>query len=154
MPYVNRWLRTAKNVNDLINIFSIVTLATDLQNMLQQPVDSPKSLIARMKAFTQTRDNRGAMLINKGTEELTTQNVPLGSLDKLQAQAQEHMATPARRPLIKMFGITPTGLNATAEPELNVDNDYVHSKQELGFTSHMRVVIILVQMHLYGKIEK
>lgn len=153
MPYVNRWLRTAKNVNDLINIFSIVTLSTDLAAMLQAPIDSPKSLLNRVKAFTQTRDNRGMMIINKGTEELTTQNVPLSSLDKLQAQAQEHMAAPARRPLIKMFGITPTGLNATAEPELRVDNDYVHAMQESGFTRHMQIVLKLIQMHLYGTIE-
>jgi phage-related protein (TIGR01555 family) len=154
MPYVNRWLRTAKNVNDLINIFSIVTLSTDLATMLQQPIESPKSLLGRVRAFTQTRDNRGMMVINKGTEELTTQNVPLGSLDKLQAQAQEHMATPSRMTLIKQFGITPTGLNATAEPELQVSNDYVHAMQESGFTRHMQLVLKLIQMHLYGAVEK
>jgi len=154
MPYVNRWLRTAKNVNDLINIFSIVTLSTDLAAMLQLPVESPKSLLSRVRAFTQTRDNRGMMVINKGTEELTTQNVPLSSLDKLQAQAQEHMATPARMSLLKFFGITPSGLNATAEPEVNAQNDYVHSMQEHGFNANMKVVLIFVQMHLYGKVEK
>lgn len=153
MPYVNRWLRTAKNVNDLINIFSIVTLATDLQTMLQQPIDSPKGLMGRLRAFTQTRDNRGVMAINKTTEELSMQNVPLSSLDKLQAQAQEHMATPARMSLLKFFGITPSGLNATAEPELNAQNDYVHAMQEHGFNTQMNCVLDYVQMHLYGEVE-
>lgn len=152
MPYVNRWLRTAKSVNDLINIFSIVTLSTDLQTLLQSDLtgQSNKGLLARLRAFTQTRDNRGIMAINKGTEELAMQNVPLGSLDKLQAQAQEHMATPARMSLLKFFGITPSGLNATAEPEINAQNDYVHAMQEHGFNAHMKVVLILIQQHLYG----
>lgn len=151
MPYINRWLRTAKSVNDLINIFSIVTLSTDLQAMLQASVvNTDKGLLARLRAFTQTRDNRGVMAINKATEELSMQNVPLGSLDKLQAQAQEHMATPARMSLLKFFGITPSGLNATAEPEINAQNDYVHSMQEHGFNANMKVVLILIQMHLYG----
>lgn len=154
MPYVNRWLRTAKNVNDLINIFSIVTLSTDLQTMLQQPVNSDKGLLARVRSFTQTRDNRGMMIINKGTEELGIQNVPLGSLDKLQAQAQEHMATPARMSLLKFFGITPSGLNATAEPEIKAQNVHTHSMQEYGFGDHIKVVLKLIQMHLYGTIEK
>jgi len=154
MPYVNRWLRTAKSVNDLINIFSIVTLSTDLATMLQAPVDGKGSLMTRLKAFTQTRDNRGVMAINKSTEELSMQNVPLGSLDKLQAQAQEHMATPARMSLLKFFGITPSGLNATAEPEINAQNDYVHSMQEHGFNVHMRFVLDRVQEHLYGVIEQ
>lgn len=153
MPYVNRWLRTAKNVNDLINIFSIVTLSTDLATMLQAPIDSPKSLMSRVKAFTQTRDNRGMMVINKGTEELVVNDVSLASLDKLQAQSQEHMATPTRMSLLKSFGITPSGLNATAQPEIDAQNDYVHSMQEHGFNQHMKIALILIQMHLYGKVE-
>ena len=153
MPYVNRWLRTAKNVNDLINIFSTITLATDLSTLAQRNPEDPKGLIARIKSFVMNRDNRGMMLINKGTEELTSQNVPLGSLDKLQAQAQEHMATPARMTLLKFFGITPSGLNASAEPEQESWNDYVHSMQELGFTSHMKRTLDLIQMNRYGKVE-
>jgi hypothetical protein len=111
-------------------------------------------LAERLQGFTQTRDNRGVMVINKGTEELAVNEASLASLDKLQAQAQEHMATPARMSLLKFFGITPSGLNATAEPEINAQNDYVHSMQEHGFNLHMKIVLILIQMHLYGKIEK
>lgn len=149
MPYVNRWLRTAKNVNDLINIFSIVTLATDLQALLAQPAEFMK----RLKVFTHTRDNRGLMAIQMGKEELTTQNVPLGSLDKLQAQAQEHMATPARMTLIDFFGITPAGLNASAEPERDARNKYVSGMQTLGFSPHFKRVLDFVQMDLFGEVD-
>lgn len=153
MPYVNRWLRTAKSVNDLINIFSIVTLATDLQSMLQQPVDSPQGLVQRIKGFTQLRDNKGAMVINKTTEELSMQNVPLSSLDKLQAQAQEHMATPGRMPLIKFFGITPTGLNAQSDGEFQAWYDYVRALQRLGFDAHFTRVLALIEMDMYGEVD-
>jgi uncharacterized protein len=149
MPYVTRWLRTAKNVNDLINIFSIVTLATDLESLLSDPVEFEK----RMKAFTMARDNRGMMLIQKDEEELSVQEASLASLDKLQAQSQEHMATPARTPLIKFFGITPSGLNATAEPELRVHEAYVKGMQEKGYNAHIDRVLALTQMHLYGKVN-
>lgn len=149
MPYVNRWLRTAKNVNDLINIFSIVTLSTDLQSLLQDPVE----FVKRLTAFTQGRDNRGVMVINKTTEELNVNDVSLGSLDKLQAQAQEHMATPARMPLITFFGITPTGLSASSDGEFKARRTYVKGMQEMGFTPHLEVVINLVQMDLYGEIN-
>jgi phage-related protein (TIGR01555 family) len=150
LPYVQRWLRTAKNVNDLINIFSIVTLSTDLQALVQDPAKFMK----RLQAFTTMRDNRGLMAVNKGTEELTTQNIPLGSLDKLQAQAQEHMATPARMPLVKFFGITPSGLNATAEPERQEWTDYAHSMQELGYSPHAKRILEFVQMDLYGEVDE
>jgi phage-related protein (TIGR01555 family) len=149
IPYVTRWLRTAKNVNDLINIFSIVTLATDLQSFLQKP----EEFLKRLQVFTQTRDNRGMMVTQKDKEELSMQNVPLGSLDKLQAQAQEHMATPARMTLIDFFGITPSGLSVTAEPELKARNKYVSGMQTLGFSPNFQRVLELVQMDLYGKVD-
>lgn len=154
LPYVTRWLRTAKSVNDLINIFSIVTLSTDLASMLGQPTDSPKGLIARLRGFVQARDNKGAMLINKDTEELEIKNVSLASLDKLQAQSQEHMATPGRMPLIKFFGIVPSGLNGgKAEGEFQAWYDYVHALQELGFTPHLITVLKWVQMDLFGAVD-
>lgn len=153
MPYVNRWYRTAKNVNDLINIFSIVTLSTDMAQMLNSAPNSPQSLPARMAAFNQTRDNRGAFVVNKDTEELTTNNVPLASLDKLQAQAQEHMATPARLGLLEFFGITPTGLNTSSEGEFQARNKYVKGMTELGFAAHFRRTHELVQMDLFGEID-
>lgn len=153
MPYVQRWLRTAKSVNDLINIFSVLTLATDLSALLQAPDDSPESLMKRLEGLTAMRDNRGAMMINKDTEELTINDVSLASLDKLQAQSQEHMATPARMPLIKFFGITPTGLNATSEGEFQSWYDYVKSLQSLGFGPHLERALELIQMHLYGEVD-
>lgn len=149
MPYVNRWLRTAKSVNDLINIFSIVNLETDLFALLQDPVE----FVKRLQTFTQTRDNRGVMATNKDTEALTMQNVPLGTLDKLQAQAQEHMATPGRLPLIKFFGIVPSGLSATSDGEFQNFYDYVAAMQELGYSPHMEKVLQFVQMDLYGKVD-
>lgn len=153
MPYVQRWFRTAKNVNDLINIFSVVTLSTDMAALLSAPVDSPESLISRLRGFTQMRDNRGMLAIDKATEELNCNEVSLASLDKLQAQAQEHLATPARMPLSKFFGTTPAGLNATSEFEMQIWYDYVHSMQELGATVHMKRILDLIQMHLFGKVN-
>lgn len=149
MPYVNRWLRTAKNINDLINIFSIVTLHTDLQSLLQKP----EEFIKRLMTFTQTRDNRGVLAVQKDKEDLKMNSVPLGSLDKLQAQAQEHMATPGRMTLIDFFGITPTGLSVTAEPEIKARNKYVAGMQTLGFNSHFKRVLDFVQMDLYGSVD-
>lgn len=149
MPYVNRWLRTAKNVNDLINIFSVVTLATDLSTLLSQP----DKFWARLQGFTQMRDNRGVMAINKGTEELTINDASLASLDKLQAQSQEHMATPARMPLIEFFGITPAGLNASSEGEMQVRNKNVRGMQEAGFNKHIERVLAFIQMDLYGSVD-
>lgn len=153
MPYVNRWLRTAKSVNDLINIFSIVNLSTDLSTILGLAPQDPKSIFSRLKAFIGLRDNRGVMVTDKTTEELSIHDASLSGLDKLQAQAQEHMATPGRMPLIKFFGITPSGLTATSEGEFQNWYAYVKGMQELGFSINFMRVLRFVQMDLFGAVD-
>lgn len=154
MPYVNRWLRTAKSVNDLINIFSIVNLATDLGSILNLSPGDPKSIFSRVKAFIGMRDNKGVMVTNKDTEEVTIQDASLAGLDKLQAQAQEHMATPGRLPLIKFFGITPSGLTASSEGEFQNWNVYVNSMQVLGFSPNFTELLNFVQQDLFGSVDE
>ena len=150
-PYVNAWLRTRKSVNDLINIFSIVTLATDMNATLQG--GNGEDVIRRAQMFTTMRDNKALLLINKNTEELAVNDASLGSLDKLQAQAQEHMAAPCHIPLIKLFGVVPTGLNATGEGEIQVWYDFVKACQENLFGPQMDTVLKLVQLDLFGSID-
>ena len=150
-PYIDRWLRTAKSVNDLINVFSMVTLATDMSATLSGGNGS--DVITRAQLFTQNRANLGLLMLNKDTEELSMQNVPLGTLDKLQAQAQEHMAAPCHIPLIKLFGVVPTGLNATGEGEIQVWYDYVRACQENLFGPQFDTVLKLVQLDLWGAVD-
>ena len=150
-PYVNMWLRTRKSVNDLINIFSTTALATDMGATLAG--GNGEDVIRRATMFTATRDNKGLMLLNKDTEELVQVNTPLSGLDALQAQSQEHMAAPCHIPLIKLFGVTPTGLNATGEGEIQIWYDFVHAYQENLFTPAMDIVLKVVQLDLYGSID-
>lgn len=152
-PYVNAWLRTRKSVNDLIHNFSVTALATDMATTLQDG-DDGQGLIARATLFTQNRDNQGLMLINKESEEIQKHDTSLASLDKLQAQAQEHMAAPAHVPLIKLLGVVPTGLNATGEGEIQVWYDHVRAMQDKLFGRNFEIVLKVVQLDLYGSIDE
>lgn len=151
-PYVDFWLRTRKSVNDLIRNFSITVLATDLSTTIQEGGDG-SSLVARATLFTQNRDNQGLMLVNKDSEEIVKVNTPLSGLGELQAQAQEHMAAPAHIPLIKLFGVVPTGLNATGEGEIQVWYDHVHAMQENLYGPNFEIMLKVVQLDLYGAID-
>jgi uncharacterized protein len=151
-PYVNFWLRTRKSVNDLIHNFSVTILATDLATTLEDGADG-SSLINRARLMTQNRDNQGLAMINKDSEEIVQVNTPLSGLDKLQAQAQEHMAAPCHIPLVKLFGVVPTGLNATSEGEIQVWYDFVRAMQENFFGPHMDVLLKVIQMDLFGAVD-
>lgn len=152
-PYVFQWLRTRNSVSDLIHNFSIIALKTNLSATLSGDARGGDSLLNRATLFTKNRDNQGLMLLDKDTEEVEQHAVPLGTLDALQAQAQEHMAAPSHIPLVKLLGITPTGLNASSEGEIKVFYDYVRAVQQSFFAEHLKTVIEIIQLHLFGSID-
>jgi hypothetical protein len=91
-PYVDIWLTTRQAVADLIRAFSIMCLSTDMQtNSAPGGTAGLGNVAARAALFNMYRDNMGLFLLNKDTEEFSNVSAPLGSLDHLQAQAQEHM---------------------------------------------------------------
>lgn len=152
-PYVFQWLRTRNSVSDLIHNFSVMILNTDMSKVLGGDAAAGQSLIDRAKLFIANRDNQGLALTDKDTEELTMLNVPLGSLDKLQAQSQEHMAAPSHIPLVKLLGVTPTGLNANSEGEIQVFYDFVRACQQFFFGPHLDTILQIIQLHLYGQVD-
>ena len=151
-PYVNAWLRTRKSVNDLINNFSVTMLATDMSTTLEDGNDG-SGLLNRLQMFTLNRNNQGVGAINKDSEEIVQVNTPLSGLSELQAQSQEHMSAPAHIPLIKMFGVTPTGLNATGEGEIKVWYDHVGAMQQNLFGPQMEILLKVLQLDLFGAID-
>lgn len=150
-PYVDRWLKTVDAVNRLISNFSIIFLQTDMASVLagEQGTD----LLKRLKLFTLQRDNQGIFVTDKEREMLEQLAVPLSGLSELQAQAQEHMAAPTHLPLVVLTGITPAGLNASSEGEIDVFHNFVHSQQEALFRDHLEKVLRLIQLNRYGSID-
>lgn len=151
-PYVDNWLRTRQSVSDLIHSFSTMVLATDLDSFLNQ--GSAEQLINRAESFNRTRDNRGLMMTNKATEELTNVTTPLGTLDKLLAQSQEQMASVVGTPLVKLLGITPSGLNSSSDGEIRSFYDWIEATQESLFTDNLTRLIKIIQLSEFGEIDE
>ncbi len=152
MPYVERWYRTSKSISDLLHSFSISGVKTNMETVLTG--GAIDNLLRRAEIFNDARDNRGLMLLDKDTEEFFQFNTPLSGLDKLQAQAQEQMAAPCHIPLIKLLGITPSGLNSSSDEEIRVFYDYVHAMQEALFTDPLETVLKVIQLDLFGEIDE
>lgn len=151
-PYVNNWLRTRQSVSDLISNFSIVNLATSMEQELNG--GDGEDLMNRAELFRAMRDNQGVMLTDKDREELSILNVPLGGLDHLQAQAQEHMCAVSRIPAIVLTGISPSGLNATSEGEIAVFYDWIMAQLEAHYRDPIDTSIKIIQLALFGEIDK
>lgn len=149
-PYVDYWLNTRDSVGKLLRNFSITWLKSDLDTLLQKDGDT---LINRVSLFTKLRDNQGVFLLNKDDEEMGQLNTPLSGLDKLQAQAQEHMAAVAKTPLVILLGITPSGLTDASESSLRIYYDYVADQQEMIFRRPLEVVLQVLQLNKYGEVD-
>lgn len=152
MPYVNNWLKTRDSVNRLISNYSTSGIKTNMGAVLAgEPGDD---LLARAQLYAEMRDNQGMMLLDFDTEEFFQYNTPLSTLDQLQAQAQEHMASVASMPLPILLGITPSGLNASAEGDIEIFYDHVRDMQERLFRANLEKVIKIIQLSEFGNIDE
>lgn len=150
-PYVENWLRTRDSVGDLVHSFSVSGIRTDMGSTLAG--GDGGDLFARAQLFNMLRDNRGLMLLDKEREEFFQFNTPLSGIDKLQAQAQEQLSSVSSIPLVKLLGITPSGLNASSDGEVRVFYDEVHARQEAMFADNLVKVLDLIQLNTFGEID-
>ena len=150
-PYVDNWLTTREATSDMINTYSTMVLSADMGDALSG--GSGSDIYSRADMFVQTRDNRGLMIVNEGTETLTNVAVPLSGLPELQSQTQEHLASVARIPLSIYLQITPTGLNATSDGEIRNFYADVHGYQEKNVRPALHRIFEIVQLGLFGAID-
>jgi phage-related protein (TIGR01555 family) len=151
-PYVANWLRTREDVSDLIAAFSVSGVkGMGLADMLA--TGGVENLQNRIDLFVNARDNRGFMALGEG-EDFFNVSTPLGTLDKLQAQAQEQIASVCGIPLVKLLGVTPSGLNASSDGEVRVFYDHIHAYQEKLFGENLKRVLGFVQLSEFGDIDE
>jgi hypothetical protein len=152
IPYVNNWLRTRQSVSDLLHSYSTFVLKTDLSSLLNGGAGTAEQ--ARFALFNTIRDNQGLMVLNKDTEDFANISVPLGSLDHLQAQALEQIASVCGIPLVILLGITPSGLNASSSADLDCFYSYVASQQQHLYTPLLSRLMEIIQLSLWGEIDR
>lgn len=150
-PYVDNWLRTRQSVSDLLHSFATMVLSTDMSTILTG--GAAGGLIKRLQLFNQTRDNRGVFAVNKETETLENVSTPLSTIDALQAQSQEQIASVCGIPLTILLGVTPSGLNASSEGEIRSFYDNVKSYQERTLRGPLHTLLDLIQLDIDGTID-
>lgn len=149
-PYVDNWLRTRQSVADIVSAFSVFVLMTNLSESMQADGDQ---LFRRADLFNNLRDNRGLMMLDKDSEDFKNVSASLAGLHELQAQAQEHQAAVCKIPLVKLTGISPSGLNASSDGELRCFYDAIHAGQEMFFRPNLTKVLGFVQLSEFGEVD-
>lgn len=151
IPYVNNWLKTRQAVANLIDGFSVPLFLTNMASILSG--DSGDDVFNRVDVFNRMRTNRGTWAIDKESEDFRFENVPLSGLDALQNQSLEQLSVVSGIPLVKLLGITPSGLNASAEGEIRVFYDDILSDQEAVFRDPLQTCLEVIQLSEFGEID-
>jgi phage-related protein (TIGR01555 family) len=154
-PYVDRWLRAAKSVSNLVHSFSVSVFGTNM-DAVSANGSASEEMLKRLRVYADMRDNRDVFVLNNdptAPETFQTVNIPLSGLDKLQAQSLEHVCSVTSIPLILYTGISPSGLNASAEPELEAWNTTVLAFQESALSPALKTIINMLQLSLFGEID-
>lgn len=159
-PYVDNWIRTRKSVGDMVHSYSLCGIKTDMATVLNAPDGTDcDAFFERAELFNNLRDSRSLMLLqsgepNTGGEEFFQFNTPLSTLDKLQAQAQEQVSAIPGIPLVKFWGITPSGLNASTDGEIRMFYDSILAAQQHIFAPNLRIVMDVIMLSLWGEIDE
>lgn len=150
-PYVDKFVKDAMNISELVAAFSIMVLKTELGTQNQIGSDE---LTRRLDLFVKTRNNLGLMVLDKSIDE-TLENIsaPLGGLEGLQAQSQEHIMAASGLPAIKYTGLTPTGLNASSEFEIRSFYDSVRASQEFLLREPITTALGFIQLSEFGEVD-
>lgn len=152
-PYVERFQRDTDSISDLISKFSLTALKTNMETILQGGEEGASQLLLRAQMMGQFRDNLNMLLMDMEGEDLVQINTPLTGLVDLWAKSQELMAMPSHTPLVKLTGITPSGLNASSDGEIRVYNDWISGLQNAFILPQVMKILRIAQMSLFGEID-
>lgn len=153
-PYVERFQRDTDSISDLISKFSLTALKTNMETILQGGEEGASQLLLRAQMMGQFRDNLNMLLMDMEGEDLVQINTPMTGLVDLWAKSQELMAMPSHTPLVKLTGITPSGLNASSDGEIRVYNDWISGLQNAFILPQIMKILRIAQMSLFGEIDK
>lgn len=151
-PYVERYQRTADSVSQLVRAFSLTILSTDMSGILSGGEGSA-NLWLRAGLFNKGRDNTGLMLLDKEAEEISQINTPLSGLADLLNKAKEDLSGPSHTPLVKLWGVTPSGLNANSDGEIKVYYDWIMAQNEAHIRPIIEKISHVMQLSMFGEID-
>ncbi len=151
-PYVDNWLRTQRNVSNLIDKFSITALKTNMGQMLMDN-EAGDDVVSRAQLFTAFRNNFGLFLMDNELEDLLQLNTPLGGLHELQAQAQEAQCSAVHIPAVVLLGVAPSGFGNVAEGEVKTFKDRILAEANAFWLYPLQVILKVAQLSLFGEID-
>lgn len=135
----------------LLQKFSCTVFKTDMQELLTGRDGG--NIKRRVQYFSMNRDNDGVMTVDKEAEDIADVSTPIGGVTDIVRQQMEIVAAMFGEPAVKLWGISPSGFNATGDADMKNHYDHVHALQERLFRSPLEYCIKLLQLNTLGTVD-
>lgn len=106
--------------------------------------DADNIVQGRMQTMDLCRSVMRMIPIDADLEDFQRMTTPVGGLAELMDRLMLRMSAAAQMPVTILFGISPSGLNTTAEGDLSIWDDRVSSKQEIDLRPPLTRLIELL----------
>ena len=150
--YVNHWNECRVSAQDLIKKLSLLIYYTDMQSRMGS-YGGVQELDDIMEVLRHYRDNNSVFVADKESDQVDNVQTSVGGVQDIVRQAQEMIAAINRTPAVKLFGISPSGFNATGESDIRNYNDHIRSQQEL-FRPAIQTCLDVIQLTEFGEIDR
>lgn len=149
--YVMHWNACRVTAQEMMRKMSLLIYYTNAQERMAS-MNGVSELDTVMQMLQHYRDNNSIFLANSDTDRVDNVQVGIGGVTDVVRQAQEMIAAVNRTPAVKLFGISPSGFNATGESDLRNYNDHIKSQQELYRPAVTRC-LKAIQLATFGEID-
>lgn len=150
--YVNHWNECRVSAQELVKKLSLLIYYTDMQDRMGT-YGGVQELDDIMEVLRHYRDNNSVFVADKEADQVDNVQTSVGGVQDIVRQAQEMIAAINRTPAVKLFGISPSGFNATGESDIRNYNDHIRSQQEL-FRTAIQTCLDIIQLTEFGEIDR
>lgn len=149
--YVNHWNECRISAQELVKKLSLLIYYTDMQSRMGT-FGGIQELDDVMEVLRHYRNNDSVFVADKDSDQVDNVQTSVGGVQDIVRQAQEMIAAINRTPAVKLFGISPSGFNATGESDIRNYNDHIRSQQEL-FRPAIQKCLEVIQLNEFGDID-
>jgi hypothetical protein len=122
----------------------------DLRKILASGGQAEENLVTMFKLMGYLQSTEGITLVDS-EDELSTHSYTFSGLDKMMLQFGQQVAGAFQTPLVRLFGMSPSGLNSSGEADLRTYHDGVKKRQESDLGEPMSRLVPIQYRSLFGQ---
>jgi hypothetical protein len=120
-----------------------------LREILSMGGPAEENLLKMFSYVRQMQTNEGITLLDK-EDAWQTSTYSFSGLSDMMIQFNQQLTGSARIPIVRMFGQSPAGLNATGESDMRMYYDNINSAQESTMRTPVETILQVAHRSLYG----